>query len=333
MKILFHSEQLNYRGTTNSILDYATFNQSILGNECAIIYDSTNPPGHEVGTKPEVVEEFKQRFQVYSYNTEQELQDIASNFDFCYSQRAGCRVDSVSNVGQDLVKPVVTTTKFGVHAVFQWWDPHGDKYAYISEWLANKIAKKFSLETVPDFVPYIVDLPPPMWDMRSILGIPQDKIVIGRLGGFSTFDLDFVKQTIVNIVEERDDIIFLLANTYPFYKHNNIIHISPFFSNQEKSNYINACDAMIHGRHLGESFGLSVAEFLFHNKPVISWNNGFDQNHMDMLKDTGLLYNDENELRQLLLNIRDFKGRDYHSIVDKFSPRNVMQKFESVYLR
>lgn len=332
MKVLFHSEQLNYRGTTNSILDYATYNQSILGNESIIIYDANNPVGHEVGTKAEVVDQLKQRFPVYSYSTEQELQQIASKFDFCYSQRAGCKVDKVSNVGQEFVKPVITTTKFGVHAVFQWWDPHGDKYAYISEWLANKIAKDYSLPVVPDFVPYIVDLPEPMWDLRSMLGIPKDKIVIGRLGGFSTFDLDFVKKTIVDIVEERDDIIFLFVNTYPFYKHNNIIHISPFFDNQEKSNYINACDAMIHGRHLGESFGLSLAEFFFHNKPVISWNNGYDRHHIDMLAGTGLLYNNEKELREIILNIRDFKDKDYRSIVNEFTPVKVMQKFKSVFL-
>lgn len=332
MKVLFHSEQLNYRGTSNSILDYAIYNQHILGNESAIIYDATKPAGLEVASIPEVVDNFKARFPVYSYNTFEEMQDIASKFDFCYSQRAGCKVDDFSKAGEVYVKPIVTTTKFGVHAVFQWYDPHGDKYAYISEWLAKKIAFDNKLPTVPDFVPYIVDLPPPMWDLRSMLGIPKDKIVIGRLGGYTTFDLDFVKKTIVNIVEERDDIVFLFVNTFPFYKHDNIINISPFFSNQDKSNYINACDAMIHGRHLGESFGLSVAEFLFHNKPVISWNNGFDRNHIDMLKGTGLLYNNETDLKEMILSIRDFKDKDYTSIVKPFTPYNVMQKFNSVYL-
>lgn len=49
MEILFHAEQLNYRGTTNSILEYAHYNQEILGNESVIIYSQEQPEGLDVG--------------------------------------------------------------------------------------------------------------------------------------------------------------------------------------------------------------------------------------------------------------------------------------------
>ena len=59
MKILFQCEQLNFRGTTNSTYDYARYNQEILGNESAIVYSSVSPSGLDVGSHPDVVDEFK----------------------------------------------------------------------------------------------------------------------------------------------------------------------------------------------------------------------------------------------------------------------------------
>ena len=57
MKVLFHAEQLNYRGTTNSILEYARYNQEILGNESIIVYSQETPEGVDVASVPEIVDE------------------------------------------------------------------------------------------------------------------------------------------------------------------------------------------------------------------------------------------------------------------------------------
>lgn len=42
MKILFHENQLSYRGTSNAIYNYALFNQKYLNNESIIIYQKNN---------------------------------------------------------------------------------------------------------------------------------------------------------------------------------------------------------------------------------------------------------------------------------------------------
>ena len=42
MKILFHENQLSYRGTSNAIYNYALFNQEYLNNESVIIYQKNN---------------------------------------------------------------------------------------------------------------------------------------------------------------------------------------------------------------------------------------------------------------------------------------------------
>jgi hypothetical protein len=327
MKVLFQCEQLNYRGTTNSILDYARYNQEILGNESVIVYEASGPQGLDVGSSQSVIDEISKKFPVYTYNDENHLNKIAEKYDFCYSQRAGLLVDDLTKKRN----PLVTSTKFGVHCVFQWYGPHGDVYAYISKWLAGNVSKLYNAPLCPH-VPYIVDLPPPNEDLRKKFGIPKDKYVIGRIGGFNTFDLPHVHNAVRKIAEERDDILFILANTQHFSNHRNIMYVEPFFDAQLKSNYIDMCDAMLHGRQLGETFGLSISEFLFHNKPVLSWSGGFDRNHVDMLEKFDLLYNNEIDVYNRILGLRDRAPSDYRSIVAPFSPKAVMETFRETFL-
>jgi len=326
MKVLFHCEQLNYRGTTNSVYDYARYNQSILGNQSVIVYNSAVPVvGVDTGSVLSVVNKFKKEFEVLEYTSEQQLNEIASKYDVCYSQRAGHKIDL-----QGVRIPIVNTTKFCVHSVFQYHDPHGDVYAYISQWLSENIAKRYNAPVYP-FVPYIVDLPDSNIDLREVIGIPKNKLVFGRHGGYNTFDLPFVKQTIQRILQERDDIVFLFLNTEKFMNHSNVIHINPVFDRSMTSNFIHACDAMLHARNLGESFGLSICEFLFHNKPVLTWEGGFDGNHVNMLSSFQTVYS-ENTLYDLIVNFRDQPTQDFRSIVQPFSPTEIMQKFQQVFL-
>ena len=328
MRVLFQCEQLNYRGVTNSTIDYALYNQTILGNESVIAYCSVDPPGKDVGTKPEIVEQLKKDFNIITYETFEELNDLASKFDLCYSQRAGYVKEP------DTHKPLVqvNTTKFGVHCVFQWYEPHGDSYAYISEWLANNVTRNYMTPNPQKFVPYIVNLPQPNFSLRDQLGIPKDKFVIGRHGGYETFDLGWAEEVVTKVAETRDDFVFLFINTRPFCNLPNVLFVGPFFGEQEKSNYINSCDAMIHARHLGESFGLSVAEFLYFNKPVLSWEGGFDRNHVNWLQKYDLLYKDQADLYNRLLDLPNRVGVEYSQIVREYSPTAVMNKFNEVFL-
>lgn len=331
MRVLFHCEQLNYRGTTNSVYDYAVYNQEILGNESVIAYSSFNPKGIDTGSAPAVVEHFSKKFQLIQYDSNEHLNQIAAAHDFCYSQRAGLRTDMTGQIKL----PIVDSTRFGVHSVFQYHDPHGDVYAYISEWLADNVSKTYNAPLHPH-VPYIVDLPNPNYDLREAIGIPKNKLVFGRHGGFKTFDIPFVKNVINRIVNERDDIVFLFLNTEQFIDHKNVIYINPVFNKQTISNFVNACDAMLHARDLGESFGLAISEFLFFNKPVLAWDGGFDRNHIQMLKDHNCLYgangDDEQECYDMIVDFRNRPQQDFKKIVEPFSPKNVMETFSRVFL-
>ena len=66
---------------------------------------------------------------------------------------------------------------------------------------------------------------------------------------------------------------------------------------EKKVKFINSCDAMIHARAGGETFGASIAEFSIKNKPVITCPCIiYDSNnaHINILKDKAILYNMNN---------------------------------------
>lgn len=313
MKVLFHTNTLNYRGTAVAVTEYAKFNQDILGNQSIICYNETL-----TGNESNVVGNLKTQFQVVAH-TDDNIQQVVN--------QTGCNVAYFIRAGNSGF--VSDSCKTVVHSVFQLYEPHGDRYAYVSEWLANHMNSQYN-DTLP-YVPHIVNLPAPNRDLRDQLGILLGQTVIGRIGGYDTFDLPFVHRAIYTILQQRSDFVFVMIGTRVFYEHPNIRYVPSVHNLQDKSNLINACDAMIHARSNGESFGLSIAEFLSQNKPVLAWNGGEDKNHLLMLKGSGTLYT-EDTIAERLLNIRALDTQDWATRVEQFSPIPAMNKFKEVFL-
>lgn len=314
MKTLFHTNTLNYRGTTVAVQDYAKYNQETLGNESVICYNASIGYEKDMGSEQAVVDDLSKSFDVRPYETADELNKICDTVDFAYFIRGGQK------------EPLPTNVKTGVHAVFGFNDPHGDRYAYVSEWLSKETSNG-----VHPYVPHMVDLPEPTGDFREALGLSKDDIVIGRIGGYYTFDLPWVYQVITQVVNENPNIKFLFVGTYPFIKHPNVKFINEFSNRQKKSNFINSCDMLIHGRSRGETFGLAIAEGLALNKPVIAWKGGMELNHIELLggESSDLLYSEGN-LKEKILEIPR-SGGVYSTLVEDYMPTPVMTKFKEVF--
>jgi hypothetical protein len=331
MKILFHANTLNYRGTTVAVTDYARYNQEILGNESVIIYDESIRYEEDMGTELKVLYDLKRQFNVVGYKKNQ-IQKVIDKqkADAAYFIRAGNK------------EPLPTNIKTCVHSVFQFNEPHGDRYAYISEWLSNKMSNG----RIP-YVPHIVDIrgrlnPEICKTLKSAaLKTPYsniennsfNKIIVGRIGGWNTFDIPFVRDVVLELAD-TDKFYFWFTGTAPFsIPHRNIIFSGNTNVPGMKALFMETCDVMLHGRMRGESFGLSIAEFLSFNRPVLAWNDGLDQNHMEMLKNSGLLYNNAKELKEMLWNALEYKNKeDWTKRVEQYKPLPVMTKFKEVFL-
>ena len=191
MKIVgFHSNELNERGTNVAMFDYAKYNEDILGNKSYILSNAN--------ADLTALEKFKSRFEVFLYNDFAECTNFAKqkNIEYVYYVKAGDRDGRI-----------IPGCKSCIHAVFQHKDVHGDSYMYISKWLAEK------MELPNNYVPYMVDMPQPTFSFREKLNISEDKIIIGRHGGYTEFDLPFVYSAIHNTLKRRSDVYFVFMNT------------------------------------------------------------------------------------------------------------------------
>jgi hypothetical protein len=308
----FHSNQLGIRGTEVALYDYALYNEEILGNKSYIISNANA----ELAT----LKKFQNKFEVFLYEKFEECNQFVKDkgIEYVYYIKAG------DNDGK-----VIPRVKNAIHAVFQNKDVHGDSYAYVSNWLAEQMG-------MPEqYVPHIVNLPEPKKSYKEKLNIPNDNIVIGRYGGYNDFDLPFVYKAIEDVLKQRKDITFLFMNTRPFITNSNVIFVEGTYNLQNKADFINTCDYMIHARQHGESFGLAICEFLFNDKPVISWKNGLDKHHISLLNEQGIWYENQQDLYSMLTQLKKpthAKG-SCKELVEQFSPKQVMKRFEQIFLK
>ena len=100
----------------------------------------------------------------------------------------------------------------------------------------------------------------------------------------------------------------------------------------EKTEFINTCDAMMWGRSDGEVFSLSQGEFCFKNKPIICTTTTHYNGHRYLLKDKAIWYNEAN-LKEILINFNreEMSKLDWNAYKD-YTPENVMNIFKKVYI-
>ena len=327
MKIAFYSPHLSLRGTEVTMYDFAHYNETILGNESVVLYNENNPVNH-----PTVIEKFSKRFGDKLYSLK--------GPDFNFAWQAEYTVPLLDEVIEKEKCDAIYMQKFGkndgvistkcktlVLVASQICEPHGDVYAYISPWLANHM----SAGSLPS-VSSIVDLPDIEGDFRELLGIPKEAIVYGRNGGISTWNIPWASSVVCDVADERDDIYFLFQNTPQFTMHPNIKFLPPTADMDFKVKFINTCDAMIHARIEGESFGLSCAEFSIRNKPIITWNGSPDRNHIEVLGEKGIYYFTPQELKDVLLSFDKQPDKDWNAY-RCFNPHDAMKTFDEVFLK
>lgn len=316
MKIAFHDNSLCLRGTTVAIYDWAYWTRHYLGIDPIIMFNANNSANDDG-----VIKKFEKEFPVFGYSSLSEIDSILSknNCDAFFMEKGGSPDGIISSVSKNLV-----------NAISGWWKPdwiHGDVYAMGSKWLS-----KITNYTVP-YVPYIVHLPEVDTDIRKDLNIPKDALVIGRNGGWDTFDIEFVKESIYQVLEERKDIWFVFQFTEPFIEHERVIFLPGSADLKTKVEFINTCDAMLHARYIGESFGLSCAEFSLRNKPVITFYDSQERNHIDTLDEKGIYYQNKQEILHILRNLdkEEINSLEWNCY-QEYSPEKVVQKFKEVYL-
>ncbi len=313
MRIGFEAGAINERGMSVALYDYALGAQELLGHEVFVFYS-------EGSSVPAVVEKFSKTLTMIPVESAGGSGPASEPYklDFGYYIRDG------------RARPTgLAAERSGIHAVFRHFEPHGDVYAYVSDWLAGWMTGGKA-----PAVPHIVNLPEADGNLRRDLNIQGDAFVVGRYGGFDQFNIEFAHSAVGEALSRRSNLHFLFVNTEKFIDHPRALFLPPVVSPEEKARFIASCDAGLNAKKIGESFGLAIAEFLMFGKPVFSWAGGMDQNHVAMTPKKEWIYRTRRDLVRLLT--------DYHpshadsdlarASVTGFRPGSVMERFEDVFL-
>ena len=173
-------------------------------------------------------------------------------------------------------------------------------------------------------------------DLRASLGIPADATVFCRHGGMPTFNVPFVRTAVARFAERRPDVYFVLLNTPRLDSKTraNVVHLPAIFDEAKKAAFIRSCDAMLHARAEGETFGMAVAEFSVHNKPrahvrARARRRAPPPRHFGR---RALLYHNEAQLVKMLgaFNRTDAAARDWNAY-RQYESGEVMRTFARAF--
>jgi hypothetical protein len=315
MKVAFHSRILTERGSEGAMLDYARMNRSVLGNESVLCL----PDRKEFAENP-LLKKWREEFVVIQYTDKNDL---------------GRKLMKEAAEVLYLTKPgpwdgfLVPGVRNCVHAQFLSDEFHGDAYAYLSSWMSRVMTGRED-SFVPFFVPRFVSEE----DLRGKLGIPKGAKVFGRHGGWDTFNIPFARRAVVEHARNYTEDHFVFLNTEPICESErfpNVHYLSATVDPVEKAKFLGTCDAMLHARWHGETFGLAVGEFAVLGKPVITFSESREKAHLEMLGNQALLYRHPGELAGVLKEFRPHVtlGTEYDKYAD---PQAVMEIFLARFL-
>ena len=316
MKVAFWDNGLNERGTSVMLYDYAHFNETILGNESIIMYNTTH-----YSNKPYAIQKFKSRFPVFGVDHWSKVDQVLADnkCDVLYITKSGAWDGQIS-----------WACKTVVHTVFVSKEPHGNVYGAISDWI------NWECKTNVPVVPYIIRVADTSETLRAELNISQDALVFGTYSGAECFDIPYIQQIVrdISVDPKYSNIYFVFMNINQFMPSNSNVRFLPGTSDMMyKRKFINTCDAMLYGRDRGETFGAAVGEFCISSKPVICRANEPGNYHLALLGNSAILHNNYNELYAILTNwSEDYSKKICPENYARFSPENVMQTFKKVFL-
>ena len=339
MRILLHDNQICERGTTTSMLDYARVLRGN-GHDVELAFWDASP-----ANQPKVIERVRAEFPLHGHPEPDRIPASFSGFDSAYFIKAG--------FFDGLVLP---ETHNVIHAVFSDYEPHGCRYVYISQWLADHVrsqthgrsgrkskaldcglrARQNGCVDALEFghLNLIVDIAPPELGMREELGIPDEAFVITRFGGYDSFDVAWVQQKVAALLEDHPDWYFVGLNTKPFTRHSRAIFLPMTPDPVEKASVAAMGDVFLTARGEGEAFGVAIAEALQLGIPALAWEGGAYRNQVSMLKGLNGTFRTP---RQLERRLKELSHGTEPSVVealqqrgDEFRPTRVAPQLEAL---
>lgn len=343
------------RGTGSSTFDYADYAERLSGAEVALVICLWFPDASYNATVLRFRKRFREVFEVGKAEsgwgmgkTFRHSNYVASTVvpllrgrrvTHVYAQGHGDRDATLEGQIRSMPPP---RPLLAYHAVFSRnWSPWADSFATISEYVHGRNANEQL--SVVNYIVRPAEDATPQGSIRAALNIPRDATVFCGYGGGGSFNIPWVQKIVCRLAsgDGPDGMVFLFANIAAFCDAKatspRLIHLPALRREQDKHKFIATCDAMLHARGEGETFGLAIAEFSAANKPVIASSNPTlgafgGRAHLKILGERALLYSDPGSLTATLrgFNRTVAAAKDWNAH-RQFAPEAVMPQFCIVF--
>jgi hypothetical protein len=334
VKIALHDNTLSERGTTRSIINLAKALEQYHSFEPVICYRHIGNSKQDL----KLIENIQKEFPTFRYSNLRQFHSYCkrSQIEIFYSQKAGAfdglfvpdalnyihavfqsndphghiysyiskwLLEKVTSMHQSLDLLFTVRNRFSFQKNFRHWD-YLEGFSRREIMNYARIARNLHRDRKLEFLPYIVPRFEKQSGFRSHYKIPSDAIVLGVLAGKTSFDINWVRTWIPDFLDRNPEFFFVAPNIDQWFDHPRALWLATLVTNDEKSSFLSEIDAVIHARHLGESFGLAIAECLAAGKPVFASSLGVDRNHIELLGDLGLIYTSIRDLEVLCLKLK-----------------------------
>ena len=312
----FVANQLSIRGTETVLWAYAHYNETMLGNRSIILVknrmDDVSEQHYAVDVSADSTEWFASRFKELHYCKEDSMEDLMMQLgvDVCFIELAG--------VASDWVPTRVPSV---LHCVFQ---------PLLKGTVSTGISQCVARGIIP-VLPNIMPMHDTLDDMREELGIPKDAIVFGRYGGYGQFSIGFARDAVRDVSSRNPNVYFLFMNTQQFMEPSrNVMFLTGTRDLCKKRKFINTCDAMLHAREDGETFGAAIGEFAQCDKNIITCRYQLEPNedeHIRILGDQCITYENYDHLVHILGNFHMYKKDMANNGYYRYLPEKVIPLF------
>jgi hypothetical protein len=316
--ILSYQGEFGERGTGVALYDYADYFERLA---CGRSFIGGVLVGEDYAL-PKFQRRFGDRVLLFS-NSTWTLQSAVESFgiDTIYVLEANLRTSLPHVEGAEIL----------VHVVFDGLKKVADlrnKFAVVSPSVPHP-------SSMP-VVPHIVALVPSIDSLRQELAIPAEAIVFCRHGGPTTFDIQAAREGVCEYARRHLNNFVLLLNTDPSPCEaglTNIVHLPAVTDLAHKARFLATCNACVHGRTLGETFGLAIAECSLLGLPVYTFHKADPSSdfHLRVLGTHARLYASAQDLTAAMeafdLAEAEAQRSVYMHLYDRFSPSAVMFDF------
>lgn len=359
LRLCFLDYALDGRGMPASAFSYALHAETVLGHESVVLAGSVaqskvdllvTSVDHvkEANTSRRALDHWCTHFPVRYFLGAQQLGATA--------KAAGCDAMYVQHLSAGSHAFVRAVEQAGIPVMFHcmgWCNvKQGSTYAVNSEWAAKRFntgpVVRFGVSACPKPEPGAAEA------LRATHNISASDKLLCYMGGEDSFNIKWVIDQLFASVEKVDDWMRTMPSLHLMFMpklprgvaQHARFHTNPFSARtSDKAAFYAACDAMIHSRSNGESFGLAVAEFSSCNRPVITQGKkattaGYETAHLDMLGSKAWTYTAHDkgsliaQMRRLVDTPKETLERGDWNAHAQNEPSQLMRdKFHTVFIK